>query len=286
MRVYAARPTKRANKIKRNNMKYFKLLALAVAVILASCNAQERVLYLQDVENGSEINLPENYLIRLKPLDQITIVVNSKNPELAVPFNTSTSYSSLSGVSSYSSTATASSLQILTVDDRGYIDMPVIGEIKCAGKTREEVATDIEQKIKAGGYIADPKVNVRFADLTISIIGEVARPGRYDIKKDQLTIFEALALAGDMTIYGSREDVAVIREQDGKNVITKLDLRSQEIFSSPCFYLQQNDVIIVSPNKYKAATAEINQNRSFWISLASTGISLASLVMTIIIASK
>ena len=119
-------------------MKYFKLLALAVAIILASCNAQERVLYLQDVENGSEINLPENYLIRLKPLDQITIVVNSKNPELAVPFNTSTSYSSLSGGTSYSSTATASSLQILTVDDRGYIDMPIIGEIKCAGKTREE----------------------------------------------------------------------------------------------------------------------------------------------------
>lgn len=266
-------------------MKYFKLLALAVAIILASCNAQERVLYLQDVENGSEINLPENYLIRLKPLDQITVVVNSKNPELAVPFNTSTSYSSLTG-NTVSSTATSSSLQILTVDDRGYIDMPIIGEIKCAGKTREEVASDIEQKIKDGGYIADPKVNVRFADLTISIIGEVARPGRYDIKKDQLTIFEALALAGDMTIYGNREDVAVIREQNGKNVITKLDLRSQDIFSSPCFYLQQNDVIIVSPNKYKAATAEINQNRSFWISLASTGISLASLVMTIILATK
>ena len=121
---------------------------------------------------------------------------------------------------------------------------------------------------------------------TISIIGEVDRPGRYDIKKDQLTIFEALALAGDMTIYGSREDVAVIREKDGKNVVTKLDLRSQDIFRSPCFYLEQNDVVIVSPNKYKAATAEINQNRSFWISLASTGISLATLVMTIITVSK
>lgn len=262
-------------------MKYFKLLALAVAIILASCNAQERVLYLQDVENGSEINLPENYLIRLKPLDQITVVVNSKNPELAVPFNTSTSYSSLTG-NTVSSTATSSSLQILTVDDRGYIDMPIIGEVKCAGKTREEVENDIEQKIKEGGYIADPKVNVRFADLTISIIGEVARPGRYDIKKDQLTIFEALALAGDMTIYGNREDVAVVREKDGKSIVTKLDLRSAEIFSSPCFYLEQNDVVIVSPNKYKAATSEINQNRSFWISLASTTISLATLILTII----
>lgn len=164
--------------------------------------------------------------------------------------------------------------------------MPIIGRVKCAGLTRQEVANSIEKKIKDGGYIVDPKVNVRFANLTISVLGEVNRPGRYDIQKDQLTIFEALALAGDMTIYGGREDVAVIREKDGKSVITKLDLRSKDIFSSPCFHLEQNDVVIVSPNKYRAATSEINQNRSFWISLASTGISLATLVMTIITVSK
>jgi polysaccharide export outer membrane protein len=127
---------------------------------------------------------------------------------------------------------------------------------------------------------------VRFASLTLSILGEVNKPGRYDIRYDQITIFEALALAGDMTIYGNRNDVLVVREKDGKNVVTTLDLRSPEVFNSPCYYLEQNDVVIVNPNKYKAATSEINQNRSFWISLASTGISLASLVMTIIIASK
>jgi polysaccharide export outer membrane protein len=175
---------------------------------------------------------------------------------------------------------------VLTIDEDGFITVPIIGKIQCAGMTRNELAAEIERRIIEGGLLADPQVNIRFAELTISVVGEVNKPGRYDIRKDQLTIFEALALAGDLTIYGNREDVAVIREQDGKNVITKLDLRSQDIFSSPCFYLQQNDVIIVSPNKYKAATAEINQNRSFWISLASTGISLASLVMTIILATK
>ena len=264
-------------------MKYFKLLALTVVIILASCNAQERVLYLQDVENGSEISLPENYLIHLKPLDQITVVVNSKNPELAVPFNTSTSYSSLTG-NTVSSSATSSSLQILTVDDRGYIDMPIIGEIKCAGKTREELENDIEQKIKDGGYIADPKVNVRFADLTISIIGEVTRPGRYDIKKDQLTIFEALALAGDMTIYGNRTNVSVIRKIEGsdKNQIYQVNLLSADAMTSPAYYLQQGDVVYVQPNKYKAATAEINQNRTFWLSIVSTLITATSLTLTII----
>jgi polysaccharide export outer membrane protein len=123
---------------------------------------------------------------------------------------------------------------------------------------------------------------VRFAELTISVLGEVNKPGRYNINRDQITILEAIALAGDMTIFGQREDVAVVRECNGKNVVTKLDLRSADIFSSPCYYLEQNDIIIVSPNKYKAATSEINQNRSFWISLASTAVAVATLVMTII----
>lgn len=123
---------------------------------------------------------------------------------------------------------------------------------------------------------------MRFADLTISIVGEVSRPGRYNIYRDQLTIFEALALAGDMTIFGNRKSVAVIRERDGKNIITRVDLRSAECFSSPCYYLQPNDIVIVSPNRFKAATAEVDQNRSFWISLASTSISLATLVITLV----
>jgi polysaccharide export outer membrane protein len=125
-------------------------------------------------------------------------------------------------------------------------------------------------------------VNVRFADIYISILGEVTRPGRYDIKRDKITILEALALAGDMTIFGSREDVAVIREVNGRNVVTKLDLRSSEIFESPCYYLEQNDVVIISPNKYKAATSEINQNRSFWISIASTAVAVATLIITVV----
>lgn len=268
-------------------MRYYKLLIIGLVVLLSACNAQRRVLYLQDVESGSEVVLPDNYVIRIKPLDQITVVVNSKNPELAAPFNTSTSYNALSGMAAtQASSASQNNLQVLTVDSKGYITLPIIGEVKVSGLTREEAEDKIEKMIVDGEYIADPKVNVRFAKLTVSIIGDVTRPGRYDINKDQLTIFEALALAGDLTIYGDRENVAVIREKDGKSVVTKLDLRSQDIFSSPCFYIEQNDVIIVSPNKYKAATAEINQNRSFWISLASTGISLATLLLTIFTISK
>lgn len=265
-------------------MKHLNLLILLVAILFVGCNAQQRVLYIQDVESGAEIEVPENFQIRIKPLDQLTIVVNSKNPELALPFNSASSYTGLSkGVSS---TVSSTSLQVFTVDNDGYVTLPIIGQVKCDGMTRAELQSEIEKKIIESNYIADPQVNVRFANLQISVLGEVTRPGRYDIKNDKVTLFDALAMAGDMTIYGNRENVAVIREIDGKNIITKLDIRSSEIFSSPCFYLEQNDIVLVSPNKYRAASAEINQNRSFWISLASTGISFATLLITIITVAK
>ena len=262
-------------------MKLHRLFAV-LALLMCSCNAQQNVLYLQNIESGTENAIAQNSLIRIKPLDQITIVVNSKNPELAIPFNSSSNYNALTGSLTTASTGTENSIQVRTVSNDGYVSIPIIGDVMCAGKTREELATDIENLIREGGYIQDPSVNVRFSTLTLSVVGEVNRPGRYDIKKDKLTIFEALALAGDMTIYGSREDVLVIRERDGKNVVTTLDLRSPEVFNSPCYYLEQNDVVIVNPNKYKAATAEINQNRSFWISLTSTAISLATFLTVIL----
>ena len=148
--------------------------------------------------------------------------------------------------------------------------------------TRHELEQKIEAMIIEEGYMTEPSVNVRFTNLTISVLGEVNKPGRYTINRDQMTILEAIAMAGDLTIYGLRDDIAVIREVEGKSVITKLDIRSSEIFTSPCYYLEQNDVVVVNPNKYKAATSEINQNRSFWISLASTAVAVATLVLTVI----
>lgn len=262
-------------------MKIYRLFAV-LALLLCSCNAQQNVLYLQNIDSGTESAVVANSIIRIKPLDQITVVVNSKNPELAIPFNSSSNYNALTGAVMTNTAGSENSIQILTVDSEGYITMPIIGRVECAGMTREELARDIERLIREGGYIQDPSVNVRFASLTLSVVGEVNKPGRYDIKRDKLTIFEALALAGDMTIYGNRNDVLVVRESDGKNIVTTLDLRSAEVFNSPCYYMEQNDVVIVNPNKYKAATSEINQNRSFWISLTSTAISLATFLTVIL----
>ena len=262
-------------------MKHYRLLVpVILALLVSSCASQKRAWYLQDANPFTPEQIAESGQIRIKPLDRLTVVVNSKDPELAVPFNSSTSLSSVTGVASYSS-ATNQSLQIRTVDENGMLDMPVIGKIECKGKTRSELAQAIAEKIIEGGYINDPTVNVQFADMKISVIGEVARPGFYDITRDKVSIFDALAMAGDMTVYGVRSEVAVTRETDGVRTIEYLDLTSTDIFNSPVFYLQQNDVVYVKPNKYKAQTGEISQNRSFYLSLVGTAISVATLIVTL-----
>lgn len=250
------------------------------ALLVTSCASQKRAWYLQDAQPFTPEQIAENGQIRIKPLDRLTIVVNSKDPELAVPFNSSSSLSSLTGATNYGS-ATNQSLQIRTVDENGQLEMPVIGKIECKGKTRSELAQAIADKIVEGGYINDPTVNVQFADMKISVIGEVARPGHYDVTRDKLSIFDALAMAGDLTIYGQRENVALIREENGMRTVHYFDLKNPDILTSPYFYLQQDDVVYVTPNKYKAQAGEINQNRSFYISLVSVAVSVATLLVTI-----
>lgn len=260
-------------------MKRFRLSFLLLTVLLlASCATEKRIWYMQDARPYTPEQILQQGQIRIQPFDRLTIVVNSKDPELAVPFNAATSLSALTGLSTYSSGQT---LQIRTVDEQGMLDMPVIGPIKCAGLTRSELAHRIADKIVEGGYINDPTVNIQFADMNISVTGEVARPGRYAITSDKVTIFDALAMAGDMTIYGVRDEVAVMREVDGVRHIEYLNLLSKEIFDSPAFYIRQNDIIYVKPNRYKTQSAEISQNRSFYISIVSTLISVATLIVTI-----
>lgn len=250
-----------------------------LGLMLVSCSAQKRVWYIQDVTPSTPEQIAQNGQIHIKPLDRLTIVVNSKDPELAVPFNSSTSLNSLSVAPT--SSATNQSLQIRTVDEQGFIEMPIIGPVLCKDLSRSELAKVIADKIREGGYINDPTVNVQFADMKFSVIGEVARPGTFDITRDRISILDALAMAGDMTVYGVRNEVYVTRESNGERTIEVLDLTSKDFFNSPAFYIQQNDVIYVKPNKYKAQSGEISQNRNFYLSLISTTVSVATLIVTL-----
>lgn len=267
-----------------NNLLRFVAIALS-GMLLASCAAQKRVWYLQDAKPNTTEEIVQNGQIRIKPLDRLIVVVNSKDPELAVPFNSSTAMNSLSANGGGSS-SNIESLQTRTVDEQGCIVMPILGTIHCEGLTRNELARLIADKIVEGGYINDPSVNVQFSDMKFSVIGEVASPGTFEIDRDRVSILDALAMAGDMTVYGMRNEVIVARETDGKRTIEMLDLTSKDVFNSPAYYLQQNDVVYVKPNKYKAQSAEISQNRSFYLSLVGTAISIATLTISIVSLAK
>lgn len=260
------------------------LFMMLAAAVLASCSSQKRVLYLQNLDTQAIDRIADTYQIRLKPLDRITLIVNSQRPELAAPFNTSTSYNSLTGTPIDGSGVAASNnaaLQVLTIDKNGVLDLPIVGPILCTGKTRHEVSEEIARKIVESGYLTDPSVNIQFADMLITVTGEVNRPGRFNLTTDRISLLDALALAGDLTVYGQRNDVTVIREEEGKRTSAQLDLTSTDIFTSPYFYLQQNDLVYVKPNKYKARTGEVDPNRNFYISLSSIAISLATLIVTL-----
>lgn len=269
-------------------MKNIKLLLLIVIAIgIGACSPQKRIIYMQDAVDNSEIKLPNEQQIRIKPLDRLTVVVSSKDTELAYPFNTATSYNSLTNSPYGSSNVNGTqSLQIRTVNEHGYLYMPIIGDVYCAGKTRSELADEIANKIIAGGYISDATVNIQFADMKVFVLGEVNHPGQFDITRDRVTLLEALAMAGDMTIYGNRANVSVHRSENGVNKVYVVDLLKSDMFTSPAYFLQQGDVVYVQPNRYKSATAEINQNRSFWISIASTLLTATSLVISILAYSK
>ena len=261
-----------------------KTLTIAMfAVVLVGCNASKRVIY-EFNKDAAVKSIISDGQIRIKPLDRLTIVVSSQNPELAAPFNASTSYNSLSSNPLGSATSNGqNSIQIRTVDESGMLEFPIIGKIHCAGKTRTELSNEIAKRIIDGGYISDAIVNIQFADMKIFVLGEVARPGQLDITRDKITILEALAMAGDMTIFGNRSNVAVIRRTNDKEYeVHELNFLEGSQMSSPAFYLQQGDVVYVQPNRYKAATSEINQNRTFWLSIISTLITATSLVLTIV----
>ena len=170
------------------------------------------------------------------------------------------------------------------VSYRVVADFPILGKIHVAGLTRLQLTELIKNKLIEEDLIKDPVVTVQFLNFKVSVMGEVSRPGSFTINSDRITLLEALSMAGDLTIYGRRDRVAVIREVDGQRTILFHDLRSADIFSSPCYYLQQNDIVYVEPNKAKAGTSEINQNTSasVWLSAVSILASIASLLVTIL----
>lgn len=257
----------------------FRFLPICI-LFLSSCNSSKNVTYFQDIPLEQNIPTVKSSDIKVMPKDLISIVVSSKNPELAALFNLpKVSYQAGSATSNES---TANQILGYTVDSGGNIDFPVLGSIHVAGLSREQLASMIKERLVNGNLVNDAVVTVDFLNLKISVLGEVKNPGKYSIDRDQITLLEAISMAGDLTIYGKRNGIMVIREADGNRITYKMDLRSSETFSSPAYYLRQNDVIYVEPNNTRAGQSTINENNvksvSLWMSIASFATTLAVLI--------
>lgn len=255
------------------------MVCLMTIFLFVSCQSYKKVPYLQDVEVVEQAAQPVNlYDARIMPKDLLTIVVSCTSPELAVPFNlTVATQNSVATVGTTSQPV----LQQYLVDNEGKINFPVLGELKIGGLTKKEAEQMIVEKLKP--YIKEtPIVTVRMVNYKISVIGEVARPGTFTINNEKVNLLEALAMAGDMSVWGLRDNVKLIREgADGKQEIITLDMNKAETILSPYYWLQQNDIVYVTPNKAKARNSDIGNSTSLWFSATSILVSLASLLVTI-----
>ena len=250
------------------------------AFLLTACQSYKKVPYLQDAEvvlyNTRDAEL---YDAKIMPKDLLTIVVSCTSPELAAPFNLTVATQNNAVLSN---TTTQPVLQQYLVDNDGYINFPVLGELHVGGLTKKATEQMIVEKLKP--YITEtPIVTVRMVNYKISVIGEVARPGTFTISNEKVNLLEALAMAGDMTVYGLRDNVKLIREDaNGKQQIVTLDLNKAETILSPYYWLQQNDIVYVTPNKAKARNSDVGNSTSLWFSATSILVSIVSLLVNIL----
>lgn len=266
-------------------------MLMACCLAMVSCKTPKDVTYFQDV---NETVLPVAAVesqIKIRPLDKISIVIKSKDPALSELFNLSvnarqmgqTSNPPAGGMSVRAYTGGYEGMSNYTVTPSGDIDFPILGTLKVEGMTRNELAAFIKGELLGKGLVNDAVVTVEFLNTGFSVMGEVGRPGRYDINKDRLSILEALSLAGDLSIMGKRDNVAVIREEaDGVHTY-RLDLTNlQEMTKSPAYYVRQSDVIYVEPNDMRKRSTTNNANNlmsaGFWVSIASVLASISVLI--------
>ena len=267
-------------------MKRISLLFLFAALILVTgCQSYKKVPYLQN-SNDVDLSLATKlYDAKIMPKDILTITVTCpKDPDAAAVFNlTVQSGNTTNSTNARNTFSTQIQMLPYLVTNEGYIDFPILGQIKVGGMTKEELENYIAGRIQGTHLKERPIVNVTMSNYKVSVLGEVAKAGMYTVSTGKVNVFEALAMAGDMTIYGDRSNVKIIRENaDGKKIIAELDLKDANIISSPYYQLQQNDIVYVTPNKVKAKNSGIGSETSLWFTSTSILISLASLLYNIL----
>ena len=263
------------------NIQHF-LVLLLTGLLSVSCVTQKKMTYLRDADTSLEDSINAHFQSHSEPVirigDALTIVVSALDKEAIAPYNLPTAtYSNLGSAQ----IQTTPSLLYYTVDESGDIEMPVLGKIHVAGLKRVEVEQTIKAQLEK--QVLNPLVNVNMVGAKVSVLGEVKNPGRVSMSNGRLTILEALAAVGDLTPYGRRENVLITREVEGKLEMARLNLGDVNLYTSPYYYLQPNDVIYVSPNKVRVVNSA---NVSLWLSMVSTVASAATVIVTVVSVSQ
>lgn len=256
--------------------------------MVTSCSSSKDIAYFQDLSAGQINNIASISPIKLQPNDKISIVVSTSDGRLNSLFNLPVARQSIGSSSSTKggqSTTSSEQTAPYTLDRQGDINFPVLGKLHVAGMTREQLAEYIRRELISRDLAKNPIVTVDYLNLSVTVLGEVGSPGRYTIDREDYTILDAISSAGDLTIFGKRNNVLVLREENGAQKVYAVDLtEGKTLAQSPVYYLQQNDVIYVEPNQTKARQSTPNGNNvltpTFWISIASFAASMTTLIIT------
>ncbi len=264
----------------------YNIILVAVAVMtLVSCRSTKQLSYLQSISDSASGTLATvPHAVKLAPHDELEIVVTSIVPEATAEYNLPAVNTNRQTTAASTTTKTKENTlqQTYIVDPEGRIDFPIIGSLEVAGMTTSELKAKLTELISE--RVRDPQVMVRLKNFKVNVMGEVGEPKAVEVTTERFTIFDALAAAGDMTEYGRRDNVLVIREDGDSIRYTRLDLRDASVTTSPCYYLQQNDVVIVEPNQIRESNAKYNTNNSFRLSVISTIVSAVSVIASLVIA--
>jgi polysaccharide biosynthesis/export protein len=258
-------------------LKYF--FVGIIGLLYISCSQQKNVAYYQNIDQLKNVTSSNTFESKIQPDDLLIINVSAPDPEAAAPFNLETTITApVTGQYSQGQRQQ----QLYLVDSDGLVNFPVLGEINVVGLTKKEFTSLLKSKLKK--YIKDAIVNVRIMNFKITVQGEVTRPGSFNVPSERITLPEALSLAGDLTIYGKRNNIILIREESGKKSFNRIDITKSDFINSPFYYLSQNDLIYVEPNNAKSNTSSVfNQNIPVFISLASL---ISSAIFSILLIQK
>ena len=271
------------------------LAMIGCVTLLSSCKVPKDVAYFQDMDQQIAIEVQERQAIKIRPDDKLQIIVTSKDPQLASLFNLPVVTTRIGQNANAYGTTTAfgttnnssEGLSSYTVTPQGTIDFPVLGTLHVAGMTRYELAGFIKGEIIGRNLIKDPTVTVEYLNTGVSVLGEVKTPGRFTFNRDEISVLDAIAMAGDLELNGKRENVRVIRKENGKAQVYVMDLTDgKSLYNNPGFYLQQDDVVYVEPNDTRKRQTTINGTTTltagFWVSMFSVFTSTAVLVVNLV----